>query len=342
MARLFQFLFMVLALSMPATAIKQKELVKILQEFFGVLPPVSLPDVNFKQLNLYANASNVTLKNLDLTDLALTIPDSNHMRLELQGMTAELDMKLTAGITGPIPIHRTDSVTGVVSQMTLDIKFLAKNGDGKISGIQVNIGKLKVDFGDDKLANMLSNLFTPVLVLNIEHVLPTVLIALYGDELTFDHLITSFLNLLPKATFPSLALTEGGYDMVVDQIALSSATAQAQTFQISGQQMIFEIDNLVAQGNLYYKIGKVGQEAVKGHAGMKILNANLQTTLAVQHDGEGLELVYVSATQNIQNLVLSTDSPDPLVSWFIQAMTPMVKSLLENGFSFLMNLILSL
>jgi hypothetical protein len=333
---------MILALSLPATAIKQKELVKILQEFFGVLPPVSLPDINFKQLNLYANASNVVLKNLDLNDLALTIPDSTHVRLDLQGMTAELDMTLLAGITGPIPIHRTDSVTGTVSQMTLDITFLANNGDGKINALKVDIGKLKVDFGSDTLANMLSQVFTPVLVLNLEHVLPTVLIALYGNELTFDHLITSFLNLLPKSTFPSLALTEGGYDMVVDQIKLSSASAQAQKFQISGQQMIFEIDNLVAQGSLYYKIGKIGQEAVKGKAAMKIFNANLLTTVAIQHDGEGLELVYVSATQQIQNLVLSTDSPDPLVSWFIQAMTPMVKSLLENGFSFLMNLILSI
>lgn len=165
--------------------------------------------------------------------------------------------------------------------------------------------------------------------------------ALYGNKLTFNALTTAFINELPKASFPALTLSQGGYDMAIGNITLSTVSTQAQTFSLSGQQMIFTITNLGSGGSLNYKIGKTGLEANKGKASLRLTNANLKATMAVQHTSGGLEIVYVSASQTIQSLVLSTSSSDPVVSYLIQALTPLVKSVLENGFPLLMDLLLT-
>lgn len=334
------FVLLAALIAAPCHAIKQHELVEFFNQLFDHVGSIPLPDIAFAELNIYANATNITLSELSVSDLSLTIPDQKHMALSLTAMTGELDMDLLAGITGPIPIKRNDKVKGAIAEMNMDITFEVGNGDAKMSNIKVKIGSLKIDFGSDQLAQLLANLFLPFLITTLQSIVPTVIL-LFKNDLDLDHLISLFLKYIPSAVLPDLTLTEVGYDIQISDVKIASLSALANTFSIKGQQLVFDVSNLKASGGLDFKIGKVGDEQETGQAVMQVVNAQLEVVAEIKHTDGELEIVFVSAFQNIESLTLTTTSKSPLAQWLMVAVAPMVKSFLEQGFVFLMNALFS-
>jgi len=332
-------------------AITQKELTKVVRDILSRLPPEDIPDINYKDAFVYANASNIVATDLTLSDVALEVVagglfSSSTLLLTMTGMTGVLDFYLDAGLK-LLPIKVQDNVTGTFADTTMAITFSVSNGDLAMSKIAVTIDALKLDFGNDTSAQQLADTLEPIIKSKLQSSIPATIVKEYKDVFDTDHLVQAFFKLLPSASLPEATLKEGGYDFKITNVHFDSASALSQSFSINKQQLIFDVSNFKADGGCLYSVGKVGAEDTTGTATVKVINAKLQVVVEIGHENpkdkkSGLEISFVSAFQTIEEFALRTDSPDPTVQWFINAIEPTIESMLEDSFVFLMDFIFSL
>jgi len=333
-------------------AITQKELTKVVRGILARLPTEGIPDITYSDLIVYANATNITATDLTLSDVALEVKSggffsSSTLLLTMKGMTGVLDFHLDAGLKGLIPIKVNDQVEGIFADTTTAITFSVSNGDLAMSHIAVTIDAFKLDFGNDTKAQQLADTLQPIIKDKLEKSIPSAIVKQYKDVFDTNTLVQAFFKLLPSATLPEVVFKEGGLDFKITDVKFDSAYALSQAFSIKKQQLIVDVSNFKADGSCLYSVGKVGAEANSGTAVVKVINAKLQVVAEIGHVNpkdkkSGLEISFVSAFQTIEEFALHTNSPDPTVQWFINAIQPTVESMLEDSFVFLMNFLFSL
>lgn len=333
-------------------AITQKELTTVVRDILSRLPATVIPDINYSDLLVYVNATNLTATDFTLSDVALEIQggglfSSSSLLLTLSGVTGVLDFHLNAGLHGLIPIKVNDQVEGTFADTTIAITFSVSNGDLAMSHIAVTIDAFRLDFGDDTKAQKLADTLEPIIKLQLQTLIPGTIVKNYAHVFDTDTLVQAFFKLLPSATLPEVVFKEGGLDFKITNVKFDSAAALSQAFSIKKQQLIVDVSNFKADGSCLYSVGKVGAEANSGTAVIKVINAKLQVVVEIGHVNpkdkkSGLEISFVSAFQTIEEFALRTNSPDPTVQWFINAIQPTVESMLEDSFVFLMNFLFSL
>jgi len=324
-------------------AIKEKELVDFLQQALELVSDIPIPDVHFKKLNLYANATNISLSNFTLKDLQLTIPDESHMQFTLIGMGGNINLDLAAGLTGPVPVDKQDKVKGELNDTKLLVKFKVAKGNAQMSKVQIKIGGMSLDFGEDILANLLSELFVPFFVLTLEDALPAILLLL-KNILDFQHLMSLVLKVIPFAPLPNVTVAFPGYDLQVAGSKINKAIATVETFSIQNQsELVFDMQGVCGNGHLSILVGKPGMEK-QFKISVNLNNTAIKVVSKVvgQEKVGNLELDYVFSKLDIGSITLATDSKDPIIIWLLDNLQSLLKSLLEEGFDFLLQFIFAL
>lgn len=324
-------------------AIKEKELVNFLQQALDLVSDLPIPDVHFKEINLYANATNIHFSNLTLRDLQLSIPDESHMKFTLSGMSGVINMDLDAGVTGPIPIHRSDKVKGELNDTNLLVKLKVANGNAIMSKVSIEIGAMSLNFGTDILANLLSELFLPFFKLAVEDALPLVLLHL-KNILDFQHLMSLLLMAIPFAPLPNVTISFPGYDLQVARSQINKAAANEEIFSIQNKsELVFDMKGVCGNGHLSFLVGKPGMEK-ESQVYVNLNNTAIKVVSRVvgQEKIGNLELDYVFSKLDIGLLTLATDSKDPIMIWLVDNLQSVLKSFFEEGFDFLLQFIFSL
>jgi len=317
--------------------------VNFLQEVFARSPAIGLPPMSYDQRGLHANATDVTLSKLNLTGISLTIPDAEHMQFTLSGMTAQLDMNLVASIIG---FRRNDVITGQLSDLDFIIAFNVANGDAVMSDVSMHLGKLSINFGpNSNLTNTLIKLFLPVVRVALNTFLPSILLKKFKSTVTFQHLMTNMLKQFTNSSLPETTIGFEGYYIDIMHVTFGEVTDSKQTFSIqNGNQLVFDMAGLVGTGQLQYKYGKTGGKISEAEAKIGMFDTHINFVTEVVGDGSpgGYNLNYVSAYQNISHLSVASSSTDPLAKLLASAMQPFLKSLLEEAFTLILRVFLSL
>lgn len=332
---------LLLAVTTPSVALNNKEVVHFMQDFLNHLPPLVLPEVDVSKIDLFAKAIDITVSDLGLSDLSLSIPDEGHMLFTFSGMTGQLGMHLTAGITTP-HIERSWNLTGKMSDLDVKVTFGVANGNAVMSHVDLNCGGLTVNFGDDKLANILAKVFLPVLRAAVNKFLPIAIMA-FKNGLDFQHLINFMLKSFSAVPLPNATLSMKGYSVELMDIAIDEPSSDRQTFRIADQtSLVFDMEGLVGTGSMTFKYGRDGNMSTAvGKIGLFNTTINVATSVVQNSDGS-FNLDYLSAAQDIGKLTLVSSSSDPLVQFLVSSVQSFLKSFIEDGFSFLFRAFLSL
>jgi len=276
------------------------------------------------------------LGHFTLLDVQLSIPDKKHMQFSLSDVSGGITLDIDAGITGPIPIHRKDNVKGTFSNMNLKIIFEVKNGNAVMSKIHCAVGKISINFGKDELANLLSKLFMPVFKANVEFVIPSVIL-LMKHKLDFQHLMGLLLKVIPETPLPNTTIAFEGFDIQIDNGKIDQISAAQKTFSIEKEnELVFDMNGIEGIGHLVILVGKPGMENMtKVDIAMHDTSINFVSKVVGQEKKGDLEIDYVSSKLNIGELTLVPQSTDPVIVWLANTIQPLVESILESGFDFL-------
>jgi len=318
-------------------SIKQDVVVKVLRAVLEHLPPIEVPDVHVTGAGgFYANASNITLSHLDLTNVTLSIPDSTHMFFGLKGVTGKLFLVLKAGL--PL-LHVNDRVDGTLKNTAVSLKFLV-NGDAKISSVSVNIGAIDLKLPDDILLQLILNIFMPVFKTAIEAAVPPVIMA-HADELDFFHLVAEILTLIPEVPLPSMTIKEANETVTISDVHITDVVVGAESITIANVNHLFaNLAGITAKGTLAFRVEKNGVVQEKGVGKLLLTNTMSKIEASVIGNGQGFEVHYVNASLAIGNLALTADTSDKFIKWLVESMSPFLKTFLQEAFPAVVKVIL--
>jgi len=311
--------------------------VQVLRNVLHNLPPIVVPDVSVTGIGgFYANATDISLSKLDLTNATLSIPDSTHLFFGLTGVTGKLNLQLAHGDR---IFHNKNRVNGTLINTALSLKFLV-NGDAMLSSVSLDIGRIDLKLPDDALLQLLLQIFVPAFKLAVEAAVPPVIMA-HKEDLDFFHLVHAIIDLVPKLPLPELSIKELNETVIISDINIKNMQIPSESIVIASKNHLYTtLGDISASGTLKYRVEKNGVVTSKGQGSLVLNKASGKVEASVIGTGKGFEVHYVDAKLSIGYLQLDADTKDAFIKYLVESMSPFIKNFLEESFPPMMKVIL--